>query len=792
VGTMLSRNLRDGPAPFLGATIAFTVCLAGYLLTLAPTVTLWDAGEFLAASKVLGVPHPPGTPVVVFLSHAWAQLFPFGEYAFRVNAMTAVFGALSGALVYLVVFEALRGKGRFAASAAMASTVVSAFVFTMWENANETEVYMLASALVMASAWVALLWRRHRGTAAGSRYLVLAVYLAALSVGVHLLALLVGPGLIAFLWHQIRRAPHADDSVRRSEAGQLGVLAALWVSLVAVGLGSAKLTAAAAVLTLLAVAFAWRRGAARFALMALGVCFVGVSTYAFIYIRAGLEPTINMGGASNWQALTALIGRAQYPPRLPWDNPLFLSGADNPGRSLSILWLQILNYLQYFDWQWSRGLAAAQAVLAWPRLPFTLLFLSLGLHGVTVLHRADRSTFWLLLGIFLVTGPGLVAYMNFKPGFALGFDQFPAYAQHEVRERDYFFIVSFQVWGAWAGIGIATTARRILRWLETRAIPRLLRYATAAPLCGLALLPLTLNHSVAARNRDPEAHLAIDFAYDLLQSVEPNGILFTAGDNDSYPLWYAQEVLGIRRDVIVVVTPLTNLKWYIRQLRDRPVRPFDPDQAPWFAQRPYEHVPPPPHTLSDAQIASLQPQTLPQPFRFHAGNLDRVLEPGTPLYIQDLVALRVFQESEGKRPIYVNASAGSGPWTMFNDSLVREGLALRLYVETPPPSGRLAPGVDGVPVDVERTDTLANHVYRYTHLFDSDTTKLEPNARAVVANFGTMFLSLGAGFEATGNRERALESLERAYHLTPSEQLRALIDEMRQAGRGTTGAGLVP
>jgi hypothetical protein len=93
---------------------------------------------------------------------------------------------------------------------------------------------------------------------------------------------------------------------------------------------------------------------------------------------------------------------------------------------------------------------------------------------------------------------------------------------------------------------------------------------------------------------------------------------------------------------------------------------------------------------------------------------------------------------------------------------------------------------------VERTDRLANHVYRYTHLFDSDTTELDASARAVVTNFGTMFLSLGAGFHASGDRERAIESLERAYHLTPGEQLRTLIDEMRQAVGGTTGAGPVP
>jgi hypothetical protein len=780
--------------PVVGAAIVFVVCWVGYIITISPSVTFWDAGEFLAASQALGVPHPPGTPLFTFLSNTWARLFPVGEYAFRVGVMVAACAALSAALFYLVVLESMGGRetaenGSAATSAhgaALAAALVSAFTFTVWQSANEAEVYMLASLLVSATALSALRWRSRRGTSGGTKYLLLAVYLAALSVGVHLLGLLVGPALIVFVWHQLWRHPHQDRSVRRAEVGQLAVLVGVWLLLVAVGLGSGGLLMVAGLAVVLGLAIAWMRGAAPFALAALAVSAVGVTTYAYIYIRAGLAPAINMGDASTWDGLAALIARKQYPARLPWDNPLFLSGPDNPGRTLELVGLQILNYLQYFDWQWSRGLAATQPYLAWPRLPITVAFLSLGVYGATVLHRRDRSASLLLLWIFLVTGPGLVAYMNFKPGFSIGYDRFPSFTQHEVRERDYFFLVSFQVWGLWAGIGIAALCRRLRGWLATYGIRAIVRPAVAALPYGLAFLPILLNYTAADRNRDPEARLPLDFAYDMLQSVEPYGVLVTAGDNDTYPLWYAQEVLGVRRDVTVVVSTLTNLDWCVRQMRDRPVRPFDPAAAPWYADAAPETVPPPPHTMTDEQIASLRSLALPDSFRYRAGALDHTFEAGTPLYVQDQVLLRVIQESIGKRSVYFASSSfasmsGSETLEMLRDSVVREGMVFRVYAERPVEQRLLATGFDGIPVDVERTDTLANEIYRYAGLFQADTSRLGPTERQIVANVGTMFLALGSAQTSVGERERAVENLERANHLMPQAGLGDFIETLRSS-----------
>ncbi|MGH7462735.1 MAG: hypothetical protein ACREMA_17130, partial [Longimicrobiales bacterium] len=160
-----------------------------------------------------------------------------------------------------------------------------------------------------------------------------------------------------------------------------------------------------------------------------------------------------------------------------------------------------------------------------------------------------------------------------------------------MRERDYFFIVSFSIWGVWAGIGVAA----LWKWIGEKYL-RMTRPdvglppLAAAPVLALALIPLALNWSWASRRHDYSAR---DWAYNLLNSVEPYSVLFTNGDNDTFPLWYAQEVEGIRKDVTVIVMSYLNTNWYVRQLRDL-TAPCGPGQNPAsdptriICQRPFD------------------------------------------------------------------------------------------------------------------------------------------------------------------------------------------------------------
>ena len=135
----------------------------------------------------------------------------------------------------------------------------------------------------------------------------------------------------------------------------------------------------------------------------------------------------------------------------------------------------------------------------------------------------------MMLILFLVTGLGLLLYMNFKPGPSIGWEQWPGLDDHEVRDRDYFFVASFVAWAFWAALGIADLVRATALRLPVA------RRSMAVAVFGLALLPAVLNARMATRKQTPEATLARDFAHALLQSVPPGGILFTWGDNDTFP-----------------------------------------------------------------------------------------------------------------------------------------------------------------------------------------------------------------------------------------------------------------
>ncbi len=771
--------------PYRAALAVFVIVLAGYIVSLAPTVTFWDAGEFIATAKILGIPHPPGTPLFVILAHVWAMLVPIGEFAYRTNLMTATISAAGTALFFLLVAVALQrsaagrepGDQVFVIGGAAGAALASAFAFTVWQTSVDTSkpTYIIATTSAAAICWLAWLWRKNRGTQRAPHLLLVIMYIGSVSLGNHLMSLLVGPALIGFMYREMRLHPLDEPRERRVEYAQLAVVTGTWALLVGTGMGNTNLLILGAVIFLAGAVYAAINGALGFTLIVLALACVGASTYLFLYIRAGVHPApyINEADPSNWQNLWAVIRRAQFPPRSPLDNPIYPHGADNPGRSLTILWLQLQNYLQYYDWQWSDSLMTSHAVFAWARLPFTLLFTSLGIYGMQVLKRRDGGIFWLLALLWFTTGLALMVYINFKPGFSLGYNRFPNPNMHEVRERDYFYTISYQVWGLFAGVGIAGLYR-LVRDRLAGARQRLRPSPLAAGVLALALVPLVLNFRAANRRFGPDARLARDFPYDLLQSVEPYGILFTNGDNDTFPLWYLQEVEGIRQDVSVVNLSLANTDWYIRQLRDNAVRPFVPAQAPWYATLAPATPPPPLHTLTNEQIEGLTPQLLSQPLHFVAGRIDHLYKKDTPFYVKDILILRLIQENVGRRPIYFSITAGNN-WLGLQSYLTEQGLALKLHAATPPDTTRLAPGLLGMPVNVPRTDSLVWDVYRYADLLKPDTLVLEPTTQSIASNLSIPPLTLGQVYQARGEFGRAIKNLKMAYQLSPSRELQGLI-----------------
>jgi hypothetical protein len=276
----------------------------------------------------------------------------------------------------------------------------------------------------------------------------------------------------------------------------------------------------------------------------IGVIVVGASAFLSLLLRARHDPAINQGNPTTLAGVIEVIGRHQYDVPGLW-----------PRRAP--LWLQVGNLIQYVDWQFALGLD--QWVGASPRrTPFTLVFLALGIAGSRWHHRRDRRTWAALLILVTSATLGVVAYLNLKAGPSFGYGVLPPNAEREARERDYFFALGFAAFGLWVGMGAVAAARALARRSGRQAL------AVAGPV--LAALPFLLNWRAVDRRREPAASLPNVFARAMLESAPPRAVLFVAGDNDTYPLWYAQVAEGVRRDVTVVTVPLIPAEWYRAEL----------------------------------------------------------------------------------------------------------------------------------------------------------------------------------------------------------------------------------
>jgi hypothetical protein len=448
--------------------------------------------------------------------------------------------------------------------------------------------------------------------------------------------------------------------------------------------------------------------------------------------------------------------------------------------------VQLQGYLLYFDWQWGKALAARAGAFSL-RTVLTIVFIVLGIRGSVAQRRSDRDAWWLFLALFLITGLGLVFYMNFKPGFSLGYAPWPNANDHEVRERDYFFVVSFITWGIWAGIGLADIARG---WLERRSGAG--RPIAALILAG-ALLPVIFNWNAASRRHGPDARLAADVAYNLLNTVPPNGILFTYGDNDTFPLWWAQEVEGIRRDVTIVCLALANTDWYMRQLRENPNRAFDPAAAPAIWKGRGGTTPNwPVHSMTDEQIDGLFSQPyiyLDKPTPVPVGPVTVTYPAETVLDPNDVLTMRIVQQNAGRRPIVWSITTGGevGPLRQY---VVQQGLGYRFDLGAGDSSATIFRQSSSPPLDVPLTDTLAWHTYRFAGLDSRGGRELESTSESFALTLAVPFTQLAFAYEQLGRTDLVVRNLERALALSPNPAIQAALDQMRLGPLG--GARTMP
>lgn len=728
----------------LVGALAFGVPLIAYLRTLTPTVPFWDSGEFIATSYILGLPHPPGNPVYTMLGRVMSFL-PIAGVAWRVNFMSAFASALCCLFTFLITTRALeRTFGGRPASAAqwiatraggLVAAFFTAFAASFWDSAIEAEVYSLSSFMIAFVIWLSFRWWDRIGTARNDLLLVLIPYLLSVSTGIHLGTILVAPGLVLLL-AMVRPAILFNGRFWAS-AAILGFFLMLVVMNDVKDWGMAN----GVFLVMLAAIVAYyglnRAKMVRNNLATWWVLVIvaGFTVQFFLLVRSQQMPHINEGMPATLETWKDYLLRKQYGPTNP-----FVRRAE--------LWYQIEHmYLRYVWEQFqivsrigSLGEASLPVRLI-NAIPYFLFF-----SGAFWNWKRDKKTFWFFAAQHLVMGPLLIFYLNFT--------------DHEVRERDYFFTNSYHLIAIWMGMG----ATAVLAWVldafssapssarsaeragrpgaaaanrddvatepaEAPLIPlpggastRAAVAVAAASLVGISLLPAKAGWYTHDRSNFYIAH---DYAYNMLVPLEKNAVVFTNGDNDTFPLWYIQEVEGVRPDVRVVNMSLLNTPWYIAQLRD---------QAPKV-----------PISFNDIQLGAIQPY------------LDE--KTNNVVWVKDQAFSDIVKTNAWRRPLYLAVTVPEQQG--LEKQLSFEGLVFRIQ-----------PHLDPVGIDPRKTYENLYSVYQYRGLLDKNraydrSVYKDDNANRLVQNYTAAHVQLATYLLQNKQPDQAVRILQDALKISP-------------------------
>jgi len=734
---------------WLVALGVYAVVAIIYMITLAPTVPFWDAGEFIACANILGIPHPPGTPLYVLLGRAWILLPVWAKtfgVAQRINAMSALPSALTIVLTYLATLRMIRlaqDAGRPAGTerstfdewighlGAVVGAMLLAFSDNFWENSIEAEVYSLASLAQILVFWLGLKWWEEHEKRPTAGPMLVAVYVMWLSVGLHLGVGLMGLPLLALVWLVDRRAGIVFTmpcltmmlvtmGLEKLAGGVIllslvtfGIYASqrkleswvFWTSLVpgCVGLyyaysdrdftvTTAIIAAASVIGPMLLLARRSKEG--KILALALALMAVGYSTHAYLPIRAAQHPAINEGNPATWERFRDLLERKQY-----GQMDMFTRRAS---------WGVQINkeFWRYFSRQWP--------LFPTDRLWGALLPLALGIAGAWWHFKREKKSFAYLFVFFGLSTAGLIVFLNFS--------------DHEVRDRDYFFTSGYHAYAIWIGMGVAWA----LAWVRESFSPGTLRTAaTAAAAFVLAVQPVLLARTLWHSHDRRGNYVAHDYAYNMLVALKPNSYMFTNGDNDTFPLWYMQQVENFRRDVRVVNLSLLNTDWYIQQLRD---------EAPKV-----------PIKLDDNTIKMLG--------MGYVRDAD-----GRVIYTNEFMVHHLLDESR----------KGADGWTMqpffavtvpehygYDKYFTLEGLAYRVNRDT----------LQG-PVDVAKTEDALYKQFKYRGLFTADgswdtTVYKDDNASTLSRNYMAAHVNLAYYWHRQGDLKNAIAEMERVSRMFP-------------------------
>ena len=780
------------------ALSVFGISLITYVLTLSPTVVFWDVGEFCAAAYSLQVPHPPGAPLFLLIARVFGMIPFTPDTAVRMHFISALASAIAVMFLYLIGVRFIimwRGKPEtvldriqvYGSSAIGALSL--AFSKTFWFNAVEAEVYGLSMLLVSSILWLGLRWYERADWERSDVYLVLIGYLIGLAVGVHLLAILALFGVMLLVY--FRNYEFSLDSFVK-----FGVVSVLVFGLVYPGVvkylpslldgefggNRSTIFVLIPIGALLAAAYGVyystkiHNRTLNVALLSFLFIVLGYTTYTMVYIRANANPPMNENDPSTMGRLVSYLNREQYgtAPLVDrrWNKEPEQAAAHQKYTSdFDYFWRYQMNhmYLRYFGWNYigTEG-DWKEAGVKWDRL-FALPLL-LGLFGAYVHWKRDPRMAFVATTFFIVLGFALVLYFNMQ--------------EPQPRERDYFYVGSFFIFSMWLGMGVLG----IVDWLREK-LPKgenqaLVTYGALA--LALLVAPVNMarvNYHEANRSGN---YVAWDYSYNLLQSCDQDGILFTNGDNDTFPLWYLQDVEGVRRDVRVVNLSLLNTDWYIRQLKhgepygakkvpisisDQDIlrlgpSPFEGGEmelaVPEEVVRQYS-VEGTAATLLDTSVQKSGKLRFYFPPSLRIGNVNAVRT-------QDIMVYDIVRTSAWKRPVYFAMTVSDDGKIGLREYMHLEGLAFRL---TPRRGQAYWANINEAKMganlftDVEKPSKTPQFGFLWRGLRDS-ATYYDEDVRRLMTNYRQAFLLLSYHYLNALNQPRKLaEVMDRMEEVIP-------------------------
>lgn len=739
------------------AVFAFTLII--YLLTQARSLSFWDSGEYATCVSIFGVPHPPGNPFYVifgkalvsifggFISHAWIAAF--------ISGLVSAFAVMLTYLITVQLTSMIKIKHWESVFASVIAALFTAFSFTFWMNAVEAEVYSGLVLFVNLIIWITLWWVQHSRDFHHQNYLLLILYLFFVGFSVHQTALQIAPAILFIAVYPLLHQGSKRSSFWYKVVGYgVGlILTYLIFQIIGKGLNIDALDQIGFALGIGVIMMIELRKVIDRRVWLLGILMIilGVSAHVYLPIRAADSPFINLGNPSTQESFVKYLTRDQY-------------GQTSMFERRGNLFTHQMGYhfFRYFSWQWFKP-DTLHRMFKIPELVTTvfggLLIAFLGLFGAVFHFKGNKHSFLYFLSIVICTTVLMVFVMNLS--------------SQEVRDRDYFFVVAYNMWAIWMGVG----ALAVLSLFREKSV----RIAMVAILALIPVLNMVLQYHEHDRSREL---IALDYGVNLLNSLEENAIIFTNGDNDTYPLWYAQAVhdkfakeyvhkardiyptsvsqaaikkamdyknaqlKGIRKDVTIANFSLLNTSWYIKHLKEHEgvIINWDNNKIDNLEQgvmgQTVSFNGGGPGGKMDFSIDYSELRTFSAPTR---------TDPRDQLYHpSDQAVIQIVKDNYGKRPIYFAVTCDSN--IGFDDHIRNEGMVYRIV-----------PTKDEFEqqIDVDRLLTNIDKVYQYRSIFDKRVFK-DDNMTRLIVNYGAAYNRAAVHFTKQKELGKALKYANQA------------------------------